>query len=116
MDRLRLRRVELAVTDAGAGGHALHLAGPDDRTGADAVLVLERAFEDVGDDLHVAMAMRIEAGAGLDAILIDDAQGTEAHMARIVIVAERKTVQALQPAEIGKTALFGGPDGDHGGT
>src|SRR6185312_6845009 len=116
MDRLRLRGIELAVADAGAGTHALHLARPDHRAGADAVLVLERALENIGDDLHVAMAMRVETGAGLDAILVDDAQRAEAHMARIVIVAERKTVPAGEPAETGKAALFGGPEGDHGGT
>src|SRR6185437_11058450 len=43
MDRLGWRRVELAVDDAGAGAHVLHLAGPYHGAVAEAVLVLERA-------------------------------------------------------------------------
>src|SRR5688572_16615036 len=57
---LRLRRIEFAVRDAGAGGHALDVTGANDRSRAHRVLVLEAALEDVGDDLHVAMRMASE--------------------------------------------------------
>jgi hypothetical protein len=36
-------------------------------------LVLQRAFEDVRDDLHVAVRVPAEALAGGDAILVDHA-------------------------------------------
>jgi hypothetical protein len=65
------RVVELAVQHAGAGAHALHVAGADDtRHGAavlavaHAVAVRQRAVEHVGHDLHVAVAVGAEAGAG----------------------------------------------------
>jgi hypothetical protein len=41
---------------------------------AHAVLVRQRAVEHVADDLHVAVAVGAEAGAGGDAVLVDDAQ------------------------------------------
>ncbi|EFK96889.1 hypothetical protein LDC_1093, partial [sediment metagenome] len=79
--------VELAVLHAGAGAHALHVAGADDaRVGrtrgaiAHAVLVGERAVEHVADDLHFAVAMGAEAGAGCDAVFVDDAQVAHTHV------------------------------------
>jgi hypothetical protein len=60
--------------------------------------------------------VRVEAGARLDAILVDHAQGAEAHMLRVVIVAEGKAVPAVEPTEIGDAALPGGADCNHGDT
>src|SRR5438046_1003700 len=102
------------MPDAGAGRHHLHLAGPNDRAGADAVLVLERAAEDVGDDLHVPVPMSVEPRARPNAILIDDAQRPKAHVLRVVIMAERKSMTAVQPAEIGNAAVSGMSQGHHG--
>ena len=89
---LGLRGVELAVAHAGAGAHALDVARPDDRAGAHAVLVLERALEHVGDDLHVAVRVGAEPAARRDAIFVDHAQRAEAHVRRIVVVGERERV------------------------
>ena len=70
---------------AGARAHALSVAGADDGTVSHAVLVLESSFQDVGDDLHVAVGMHGEAVAALHPVFIDDAQGAESHEARVVI-------------------------------
>src|SRR5206468_12294286 len=99
---------------AGAGGHALHLAGVDDGPGPQAVLVLERALDDVGDDLHVAVAMGGEACARLHPVLVDDAQAAEAHVARVEVVGEREGVAAREPAELRAAALDARADGEHG--
>jgi Arc/MetJ family transcription regulator len=106
--------VELAVQHAGAGAHALHVAGQDDagvcaagRAVAHAVLVRQRAVEHITDDLHVAMAVRAEAGARRDAVVVDDAQVAHAHVARVVVVGEREAVETLQPAVVGITAVGG---------
>ena len=72
---------------------------------AHAVLVLQRAFQHVAEDLHVAMRMRAEALPGRDAVVIDDAQGAEAHVRRIVVVGEGEGVMRLQPAVIGVAAF-----------
>src|SRR5580658_771509 len=88
VNRLGFRMIEFAVRDSPARAHPLRFAGTDDRAGAEAVLVLEGAFENVGDDLHVAMPMRRETGAGADAVFIDDAQRAKSHLCWVVVVAE----------------------------
>src|SRR5437879_2947575 len=65
MDPFLIRRVELAVADAGASGHALQFARPYDRAVAHAVFVLQRPFEDIGNDLHVSVAVHPEPLTGL---------------------------------------------------
>src|SRR5215813_7001696 len=68
MHAFALRWIEFAVRDAASRTHPLNIAPLDDGTRADAVLVLELPFEHVSQDLHVAMAMRAEAHARLDAV------------------------------------------------
>jgi hypothetical protein len=101
------------VADAGARGHDLHVVGADDRTGADAVLVLERTLQHVRQDLHVAVAVRPESLSRLDAVLVDDAQRTEAHVRGVVVLAERERVPAVEPAEIGAAARVRESRRDH---
>jgi hypothetical protein len=67
------RLVELAVPDAASGAHALHVARRNDRAVAHAVLVRQQAGGDIGDDLHVAMAVHAEAAAGSNQVVVDDA-------------------------------------------
>ena len=50
------------------------------------------AVQNVGDDFHVAMGMGLESRAALDPVLVDDAQGAEALVGGVVILAEGKTV------------------------
>src|SRR2546421_738601 len=97
-----------------AGAHALHLAGADDGAGPQAVLVLERALDDVRDDLHVAVAVGGKAPARLHPILVHDAQGAEAHVARVEVVGEGEGVAAREPAELGAAAPRARAGGDHG--
>ena len=73
VDDVLLRVVVLAVGDAGPGRHPLNLARPDQRAVSHAVLVLQHSIENVGDDLHVAVRMRVEALPRLDEILVDHA-------------------------------------------
>ena len=95
------RGVELAVAHAGAGTHALHVAGPDHRAGAEAVAMLEAALQHVGDDLHVPMGVGREALARRDPILVDHAQRTEADEPRIVVAGERERVPGVEPPVVG---------------
>ena len=111
--RLVRRGIELAVQDALAGAHALHLAAPDDAAVAEAVLVLEGAVENVRDDLHVAVAVHAEAAARRDAILVDHAQHAPAHVVRILIFGEGEAVARLQPAVVGEAAFGGKSWADH---
>ena len=55
---------------AQARAQALPVAGTDDRTVPHTVLVLQRALENVSDDLHVPMGMHGEALAGLYPVFV----------------------------------------------
>ena len=101
-----------AVHDPGARRHALDFAALDHGAVAHGVLVGKRAGDHVGDDFHVAMAVSLEAGAGLDLVLVDHPEHAEPHMGRIVIIAERKAVATVEPAEIGPAPVFGAADMD----
>src|SRR5262249_2626737 len=94
--------------------HHLHVAWADHGAGADAVLVLQRPFQNIGDDLHIAVSVGIEAAAGAYAIFVDHAQRTEAHVFRIVVMAEREGMTAIQPPKIVAPALLGMSHLDHG--
>src|SRR5260370_1087916 len=59
------------------------------------------------------MAVRREARARCHAILVDDEERTEAGLPRIVIVAEREAVAAVEPREPRPSARLGPPEGDH---
>jgi hypothetical protein len=100
--------VELAVAHAGAGGHRLHVAAPDHALAAGRILVRQRAAHDIGDDLHIAMAVGREAGAGLHRVVIDHAQAAEAHVRRVVVVREREGVAAIEPIDVLAAPRFRG--------
>src|SRR3954469_21017394 len=101
------------MEDARAGTHSLHLAGPDRRAVPHAVLMRERTFQNVSDDLHVAVGVRTESIARRHVILVDHSEGPEAHMLRIVIIRERETVIGVQPAMIEVASFVGGSKCDH---
>jgi hypothetical protein len=75
--------------------------------------MLERALEDVRHDFHVAMRMGAEALAGLDAVLVDDAEGPEPHLTWVVVVAERECVAGIEPPMVGPAAFVGRSNGEH---
>ncbi len=113
VDRGGVRTVVLGVTDAGAGGHVLGVAGDEDAAGADGVLMAERAGEDPGDDFHFPVAVGAEAAAGLDDVLVDDAEVAEAHECGVVVFGEGEGEAGEEPAEVGEAAVLGFAEGDH---
>src|SRR5215217_98030 len=116
MHTLSLRGILLAVSDAGSGSHALHVSRSNNRTVAHAVFMLERAFENVGDDFHVAVPMRRKTAAGSHEVFIDYAQRAKAHVAGIVVLVERKRVISVEPPMIEVPAFFCFSNTDHGYT
>src|SRR5215469_473248 len=84
--RLGLRGIELAVGDAGTGAHALDVATADYRAVAHGVAMLQLAGQDVGEDLHVAVAVLAEALARCDPVVVDDAQRTVFDPGRIEVI------------------------------
>jgi hypothetical protein len=107
-------RIELRVRHAGTGAHHLDLAGRDDRRVAHAVLVRELAFQQIGEDLHVAVRVHREAHAGRHDVVIDHAQRAEAHVRGVVVIGEREGEAAVQPAVVHMAPLAGAADGEVG--
>src|SRR5206468_2631875 len=99
--------------NSGPSGHALYLSRPDDRAIAQAVFVLERALDHIGHDLHVTMAVRGKTASRRHPILVDHAQRAKTHVAGIEVLAEGKTMPAIQPGEAGLAALLGGTFYNH---
>ena len=116
MHRRGLGRIEFAVLHPAPGAHSLHVAGDDRRAVAHAVAVRKLAVQHVADDLHVAMAVRAEAHAGLHAILVDDAQRSEGHVRGIVVIGKREAVPGIQPAVLGMSPFQGFAQRDHDDT
>ena len=94
-------QIVLGMTHAGAGAHHLHVARFGAALVAETVLVSDRAFADIGDDLHVGVGMRGKAGVRRDLVVVPDPQGAVAHISGVIMTAEREVVLGLQPAVIG---------------
>src|SRR5262245_61305218 len=114
MHPLCIRRVEFAVPHPSAGGHVLQLAGPQDGAVAHAISVFQRSLENIGNDLHVAVAMHPKALAWLHAIVVDHSEGAEAHECGVVIVAKGERVVGIEPTVIQVTSLSSLAYQDHG--
>src|ERR1017187_1231484 len=114
MHRFGARPVELAVHDSGAGGDALQVIGAQCLHISHAVFVGQSAGEDVGENLHVLVPVRAESPAWADAVLVDHAEGSEAHVFGVVVAGEGKGVGSVQPAVIGMAALVAFANVDHG--
>ena len=76
------------MADPGARGHPLDIAGADNGPVANAVPMFEGALQDIGNDLHVAVSMGVEARPRSDPVLVDDSQRPEPHVIGIVVMAE----------------------------
>ena len=105
--------IELAVADTRTREHDLHFARSDDRSGTDAVLVLEGAFQNVGDDLHVTVSVGAKPLSWADPVFVDDPQRSVAHVLRIVVVTEGERVPAIKPSQVGGAAISGFANGQH---
>src|SRR5208337_2233280 len=88
MQRLRWRRIELAMGDAGSRRHPLHIAGRNHAAGAEAVAMLDRPLQHIRDDLHIAMRMSAESLPWRDVVIVDNAQHRKPVFLGIEIFAE----------------------------
>jgi DNA-binding transcriptional LysR family regulator len=77
------------------------------------ILMGDRALADIGDDLHVGMRMRREAGPRGDLVVVPDPQIAPAHPGRVVIPSEREMMLRLQPTVVGATEFAELPAFDH---
>src|SRR5690606_32503783 len=97
--------VELAMGDAGAGTHHLHVTRCRAAAIAQAVFVADGALAYVGDDFHVAVGMGREARVSRDAVVVPDAQLALVHARRVMVVGQGEMVMGIEPAVIGTAQL-----------
>ena len=109
------RVVLLRMQDAGAGTHALGESGIQDATVADGVLMDQRSVEHPGDDLHVAVRVRVEPGAGGHLVVVVDQQNPVVGVGRVPVIAEREGMTGVQPADAGVWSVVGASNVDEGG-
>ena len=63
---------------------------------------------DVGDDLHIAMGVKVETCVGCDDVVVDDTQGAKSHSLWVVIVGETKVIVRVKPSIVGVSeGVFG---------
>jgi hypothetical protein len=105
--------VVFGVTNAGAGAHDLNIAGDGAALVAQAVLMGDGPVADIGDDLHVRVRVRREAGPGGDLIVIPNPQIAPAHPLGIIVVGEGEVMFGVQPAMVGAAERFKGSAFDH---
>lgn len=56
----------------------------------------------------------IESLGGGDGVFVDDAEGAEAHVVGVPVLAEGEGVVGVEPAVVEVAAIGGSSDGDHG--
>src|SRR5690606_19949279 len=106
--------VVFGMLDAGAGRHDLHVAGFGAARVAQAVLVGDRPAAHVGDDLHVAVRVRREAGLRRDFVVVPNPKLAPVGAGRIVVVGEREVMLGVEPAVVSATEARIGTKFDHG--
>src|SRR3546814_4472538 len=101
------------MANAGSGRHHLHVARLRPALVAEAVLMADRAFTNIGDDFHVAVRMRRKAGVRGDDIVVPDAKASPVHPVRILVVRKGEMMLGIQPAMIFPAKAFKWAQLDH---
>src|SRR6266550_5522808 len=98
------RRIKFAVPDTTPGAHVLQIACLDDAPITHRVLVFQFTLDHVAENFGVSMGVLAESPARLDHIIINDAQGSKAHVIGIKVISKGKGVPAMQPSKLSLTA------------
>src|SRR6266702_1151009 len=106
--------VPLGVLDTGAGREVLHRTVAYGAAMAGGVLVQQRAAQDPGDDLDVAVRMHVEAGPGGQDVLVMRHQQAELRVRRVVVRSRREAVPRDDALGARLGTVRGAPDVDHG--
>jgi hypothetical protein len=107
------RRIGLAVAKAASGGHALELARPDDPRATRRILVPERAFPNVGEDLGIAMRVARNACARWETVFVEALEGSETVGRLVPQVLRVEREPDLLLAMSVQVALFGPTERNH---
>jgi len=88
------------VPDAGARAHDLDVAGFGAADVADAVLVGDGSLADIGDDLHVLVAMKAQALARSDLVVVPHDKSAQCDVRLIAFRLDDEMVLRGQPSKL----------------
>ena len=114
--RLGRRAVPLRMQRARAERHALDATGLELAAVAHRVGVLERALDDVGQAFDVGVRVHRPVGAGDEAVVVEDAERSDAALHRVAVAVEREVPARLEPAALGRVDVGVPPDLEHATT
>ena len=100
--------VHFAVGEAGAGGHALHLAGLNGRVVAHRILMGYLPVEHERHDFHLRVRVLRKAGIGGDVVIIKHAQRAEVHVLPVVVVGKGEQEVGAEPLRRRSVVAAGG--------
>ena len=101
------------MAHARSGAHDLDVPRARAAGVAQAVLVGDGAFADIGDDLHVGVGVRRKAGPGGDGVVVPHPDRAPTHPGGIVVAGEGEVVLGVEPAVVGAAEAGEGPAFDH---
>ncbi|MNP21679.1 hypothetical protein D3C76_1143060 [compost metagenome] len=84
--------VVFGVTHPGTRTHNLELTRRNLLFVTHAVLVLNGAVQNVGQDFHVFVRVGTKALAGIDNVIVNHSQCRETHKVRVIIIGKREAV------------------------
>ncbi len=99
--------VLLRMPDPATGAHALRQPRIDQPLVALGVLVLQLTVEDPGDDLHVSMGMRLEAGATGNTVVVQHQELPVVGVVGVMVPTETERMLGIEPAGPGMGPLAG---------
>ena len=88
-------------------------AGSGPNGSADVVLMAERALDDVGQALDVPVRMQRPDGAGLQAVVVEDAHRAERVVLWVLVSVEAEVPAGAEPAAVDVVDVGVAPDLDH---
>ena len=104
--------VAFRVQDAATGRQPLRQSGIDHPVVAGGVLVHQGALEYPGHDLHIAVRVGVEPGAGCHHIVVVHQQQSVMGVRRVVVLGEGEGMLGIQPRRAGGGTLRGTSDID----
>ena len=101
------------MRNAGASAHHLNVACGCTALVAATVLMGDRTAPDIGDDLHIAMWMRVEPGVRLDDVVIDYEKLAKTHFLWVLVAGKAEVMLCVEPSVICATKRFMGVMSEH---
>ena len=96
-----------------SSGHYLHITRLRHAFVSQMIAVPDGALANIGDNLHISVAVQIEALARRDGVVVPDLERAEAGSRRVDIAAKREVMVCRQPVVLKAAKAFEGTVIDH---